>query len=231
MKFVPRGERAEWHAKAIATLDGADLSSRIEILVMTREWRRVAKVIESTAREDLMALSHYAIEPVVKKLGRSHPLLVAKLRIAMGLRIVEAKKIDDIRPPRRSTPAPSSGPVGSTRCPIPGSGSPISMTPSSRRSRRHAKRPSRPRAARLHKGIPGRGHLLGGMLPSGHSTPKRSRASVDTARRGDLVDRGAAGGCEPGGLLMPTTGCTIAPLPRVPVPRRHPPRGCRPPGG
>ena len=92
MKFVPRGKRAEWHAKAIATLGDADLSSRIEILVMTREWSRVAEVIESAAREDLMALSHYTMEPVVKKLGRSHPLLVAKLRIAMGLRIVEAKK-------------------------------------------------------------------------------------------------------------------------------------------
>ena len=93
-------------------LDGADLSSRIEILVMTREWRRVAKVIESTAREDLMALSHYAIEPVVKKLGRSHPLLVAKLRIAMGLRIVEAKKIDHIRAPSTLNPRAEFGARG-----------------------------------------------------------------------------------------------------------------------
>jgi len=92
MKFVAKGERAHWHAKALAALDGADVASQIDLLIKTREWDRLAELIERTARGKLMALSHHTTEPAAKKLAKSHPLLAAKLHIAMALRIVEAKK-------------------------------------------------------------------------------------------------------------------------------------------
>ncbi|MBN2490114.1 MAG: hypothetical protein JXQ29_04615 [Planctomycetes bacterium] len=92
MKFVPKGERAAWHTKALAALDGADLSSRIDFLVKTKEWERLAEVVEQTPRAKLVALSHYTTDPAAKKLAKSHPLLAAKLHIAMALRLVEAKK-------------------------------------------------------------------------------------------------------------------------------------------
>jgi tetratricopeptide (TPR) repeat protein len=92
MKFVAKGERAEWHAKALAALDEADLSQRIELLLKTREWTRLAEAIDAASREDLVEVSHYTIEPAAKRLEKSHPLLAAKLYVAMALRILEAKK-------------------------------------------------------------------------------------------------------------------------------------------
>ena len=92
MKFVPKEARSDWHARAIAILDGADLSARIGIFMLTGERQRLGAVIESARREDLMALGDFTLEPVARKLQRSHPRLTAKLRIAMGLAIVEAKK-------------------------------------------------------------------------------------------------------------------------------------------
>lgn len=92
MKFVPMGGRPEWHEKAMAALDGADLASTIDLLVATRELERLGSVVDRATRESLIGLSHHTTEPAAKKLERSHPLLVAKLRIAMGLRILDAKK-------------------------------------------------------------------------------------------------------------------------------------------
>lgn len=92
MKFVPKGERSGWLAKALAALEGAGLSSRIGMLVKTKEWTRLAETVEQASRGDLIGLSHTTTEPAAKKLARSHPLLAAKLHVAMALRIVEAKK-------------------------------------------------------------------------------------------------------------------------------------------
>ena len=92
MKFVARGERAEWHAKAMAALDGADLSSRIELLVETKEWAQLAEVIDTASRVELVGLSRHTTEPAAKRLARSHPLLAAKLHVAMALRILQARK-------------------------------------------------------------------------------------------------------------------------------------------
>jgi hypothetical protein len=92
MKLVPKADRAAWHAKALRVLDGADLSSRIDLLVKTKEWERLAAGIEAASRGQLVALSHYTTEPAAKRLEKSHPLLAAKLHVAMALRILEAKK-------------------------------------------------------------------------------------------------------------------------------------------
>jgi len=92
MKFVPKAGRAEWHVKALGALDGADLSSRIDLFVKTKEWERLAADIEAASRGQLVALSHYTTEPAAKSLEKAHPLLAAKLHVAMALRILEAKK-------------------------------------------------------------------------------------------------------------------------------------------
>lgn len=92
MKFVPKADRAEWHGKALDALEGADLSSRIDLLVKTKEWERLAADIEAAPREHLVALSHYTTEPAAKSLEKSHPLVAAKLHVAMALRILDAKK-------------------------------------------------------------------------------------------------------------------------------------------
>jgi len=92
MKFVPKGERTQWHAKALAALDGADLTSTIGLLVKTKEWERLAAVIEVASHEKLVALSHHTTDPAAKSLAKSHPLLAGRLHVAMALRILEAKK-------------------------------------------------------------------------------------------------------------------------------------------
>ncbi len=92
MNFVAKGERAEWHAKALAALDGADLATRIRIFLATREWARLASAVESASRDALASLSHTVTEPAARKLERSHPLLAAKLHAAMAIRILDARK-------------------------------------------------------------------------------------------------------------------------------------------
>lgn len=92
MKFAPKGERREWHQKALAALDDSDLSSRIDLLVGTKEWNLLAATIESASRDELIALSHYTTEPAAKGLTKAHPLLAARLDVAMALRIVQAGK-------------------------------------------------------------------------------------------------------------------------------------------
>jgi len=92
MKFVPKAERGEWHAKALAALGEADLSQRIDLLLKTREWTRLAEAISAASREDLVEISHYTTEPAAKRLEKSRPLLAAKLHVAMALRILGAKK-------------------------------------------------------------------------------------------------------------------------------------------
>ncbi len=92
MKFVPGADRAEWHAKALGALSRADLGTRIDLLVKTRERERLAADIEAAPRESLAALSHFVTEPAAKCLEKSHPLLAAKLHVAMALRILDAKK-------------------------------------------------------------------------------------------------------------------------------------------
>jgi len=92
MTFVPKGGRPEWHEKAMTALAGVDLAPTIDLLVETKELERLGSVVDLATRESLIGLSHYTTEPAAKKLEGSHPLLAAKLRIAMALRILDAKK-------------------------------------------------------------------------------------------------------------------------------------------
>lgn len=92
MELVPQNERAQWHTKAMVALDRADLTSRIGLLVETKEWTRLAELIDAAPRADLVALSHHTTDPVAERLAKAHPLLAAKLYVAMALRILEGKK-------------------------------------------------------------------------------------------------------------------------------------------
>ncbi len=92
MKYVPKGDRADWHSRSISALDGARLSARIELLVETGEWERLVEVIEQAGQDELTALSYYTAEPAAMGLAKAHPLQAARLYLALGLRIVEERK-------------------------------------------------------------------------------------------------------------------------------------------
>jgi hypothetical protein len=92
MKFVPKAERAKWHEKAIEAARGADLHSLMDLLLATKEMDRLADLVRQAKDPALEGLSHYATEPVAKKLDKTHPDLAARLWRAQGMRIVNAKK-------------------------------------------------------------------------------------------------------------------------------------------
>jgi uncharacterized Zn finger protein len=62
------------------------------VFVETKEWTRLAELIDAASRADLVALSHHTTEPMAKRLAKSQPLLAARLYVAMALRILEGKK-------------------------------------------------------------------------------------------------------------------------------------------
>jgi hypothetical protein len=92
MKYVPKGQRKEWHGKAIEAAMSADLNSIMDLLLKTKELDRLAELVRQTKDGDLENLSHYATEPVAKKFEKPHPDLAARLWRAQGLRSVNAKK-------------------------------------------------------------------------------------------------------------------------------------------
>ena len=92
MKFVPRAEKTEWHEKAIAEAGRADLHSAMDLLMATREMDRLADLVHQASDQALEDLSHYATEPVTRKLEKTRPDLAARLWRAQGLRIVDARK-------------------------------------------------------------------------------------------------------------------------------------------
>ena len=92
MKYVPKGQRKQWHDKAIEAAMGGDLRSIMDLLLKTKELDRLAALVRQAKDDDLEDLSHYATEPVAKKFEKPHPYLAARLWRAQGLRIVNAKK-------------------------------------------------------------------------------------------------------------------------------------------
>ena len=92
MKFVPTAERAKWHEKAIDVAEGADLRSAMELLLATKEMDRLVNLLRQAKDHSLEGLSHYATEPIAKKIEKAHPDLAARLWRAQGLRIVNGKK-------------------------------------------------------------------------------------------------------------------------------------------
>lgn len=92
MKFVPKPDRASWHAKAMEAAAGADLYSLIGLFVETKETARLAELVKGSTDEGLEAVSHYALEPAARRLEKAHVGEAARLWRAMGMRVVNAKK-------------------------------------------------------------------------------------------------------------------------------------------
>lgn len=92
MRYVPKPDRSAWHAKAMDVAAGADLHSLIELWLETREIKRLIERLRTARDEELEAISHYATEPVAKKLAKTHPDVAAKVYRALGMRILKAKK-------------------------------------------------------------------------------------------------------------------------------------------
>ncbi len=64
----------------------------MDFLLATKEVDRLADLVRRTPDQTLEGLSHYAAEPVAKKLDRTHPDLAARLWRAQGMWIANAKK-------------------------------------------------------------------------------------------------------------------------------------------
>ncbi len=92
MRYVPKADRAAWHKKAMDAARRADLHSLIELWLETKEIDRLIERLRKTRDEALEGISHYATEPVAKKLAKTHPDVAAKVYRALGMRILKAKK-------------------------------------------------------------------------------------------------------------------------------------------
>jgi uncharacterized Zn finger protein len=92
MRFVPKAERAAWHAKAMDTADRADLGSLVELWLETREVERLVRRLRAATDVEIEHLSHHRAEPAATRLAKSHPDVAAKVYRALGVRILNAKK-------------------------------------------------------------------------------------------------------------------------------------------
>ena len=92
MRYVPKTDRAAWHEKAIDAAAGADLHSLIELLLETKEIDCLVVRLRKASDEELEGITHYATEPVARKLAKSHPDVAGKVYRALGMRILKAKK-------------------------------------------------------------------------------------------------------------------------------------------
>jgi len=64
----------------------------MELLLATKEMDSLANLVRQAKDHALEGLSHYATEPIAKKIEKAHPDLAARLWRAQGLRIVNGKK-------------------------------------------------------------------------------------------------------------------------------------------
>ena len=92
MRYVPAKERKTWHEKAMEASEKGDLSSQIELWLERKEIDRLVARMREATDEELEDLSHYRIEPLARKLKRSHAGIAARVYRALGMRIVNAGK-------------------------------------------------------------------------------------------------------------------------------------------
>ena len=92
MKFVPKGARAAWHTKAMAAAAKGNLDGYVALYTKVKEWGPLAERILRTPTKEIQALSHYRSEPAADALAKQYPVAAAKLYVALGLRVVVAKK-------------------------------------------------------------------------------------------------------------------------------------------
>lgn len=92
MKYVARGKSAAWRTKALDAAAGGHLDSVLDLFLATKEVDRLATLVHGTPDAALSKLSSCAADPSAHALEKKHPDLSARLWLAQGLRIVEAKE-------------------------------------------------------------------------------------------------------------------------------------------
>jgi hypothetical protein len=92
MRYVPAKEKTVWSQKAMEASEKGDLSSQIELWLENEEGERLVSRLRRTSDKELEDLSHYHIEPLARKLERSHPDISARMYRALCMRIVDAGK-------------------------------------------------------------------------------------------------------------------------------------------
>ena len=92
MKYVSKKNREYWHKKAIEEAKRASLPAIIELCTKTKELKILAESISAAKHEELEDISHYTTEKAAQELEKNHPIEVAKIYRALGMRIVKAKK-------------------------------------------------------------------------------------------------------------------------------------------
>ena len=73
MRYVPVTKRKAWHEKAMEASEQCDLASQIDLWLEKMEVGRLVARIDTATNEELEQLSHYATEPLARKLDRPHP--------------------------------------------------------------------------------------------------------------------------------------------------------------
>lgn len=92
MKYVSKNNREYWHKKAIEEAKRASPPAIIKLCTKTKELEILAESINAAKHEELEDISHYTTEKAAHELEKNHPIEVAKIYRALGMRIVKAKK-------------------------------------------------------------------------------------------------------------------------------------------
>lgn len=92
MRFVPKGERAAWHRKAMDSAEEANLGAALEIFLESKETARLVARVRKATDDEIEQAFPSSVEPVAAKLATSHPDLAARLYRALAVRILKAKK-------------------------------------------------------------------------------------------------------------------------------------------
>ena len=92
MEHIPKGDRAEWHERAMQAAAQGALDDFISLCVAAKDWERLAARIHTANHSELEAVSHYQSEPAALGLAKRDGLAAAKLYRALGLRILASKK-------------------------------------------------------------------------------------------------------------------------------------------
>jgi hypothetical protein len=92
MELVPDENRDEWHGRAMEAAEEAGMHSRMELFIETSEVERLARMAELALDEELLLLSHHALERAAAELLPRHRVLSGKLHRIMASRILNAAK-------------------------------------------------------------------------------------------------------------------------------------------
>jgi hypothetical protein len=92
MRYVPKTDRASWHARAMDAAAGGPLASVLELWLETKETDRLVARVHKASDAELESISHYVTEPIARRLARTHAEAAAKIYRSLGMRILKAGK-------------------------------------------------------------------------------------------------------------------------------------------